>query len=64
MLPLLIAVLGAGFTLGLVIILPLLLAVSILLGILAAAPTIAYGLAIAAVLILLWASDRRGRQRR
>jgi hypothetical protein len=64
LLPLLIAVLGTAFTLGLVVILPLLLAVSILFGILAAAPTIAYALAIAAVLILLWASDRKGRQRR
>jgi hypothetical protein len=63
-LPLLVAVLGTAFAVGLVVILPLLLAVSILLGILAAAPTIAYGLAIAAVLILLWASDRKGRQRR
>jgi hypothetical protein len=64
MLPLLIAVLGTGLVLWLVIILPLLLAVSILLGILAAAPTIAYALAIAAVLILLWASDRNRRQPR
>ena len=64
LLPFLIAVLGTAFALGLVVILPLLLAVSILLGILAAAPAIAYGLAIAAVLILLWASDRKGRERR
>jgi len=64
LLPLLVAVLGTALALGLVVILPLVLAVSILLGILAAAPTIAYGLAIAAVLILLWASDRKGRQRR
>ena len=64
LLPLLIAVLGTAFALGLVVIVPLLLAVSILFGILAAAPAIGYGLAIAAVLILLWASDRKGRPRR
>jgi hypothetical protein len=64
LLPLLIAVLGAVFALGLVVILPLLLALLILFGILAAAPTIGYGLAIAAILILLWVSDRKARQRR
>jgi hypothetical protein len=64
LLPLLIAVLGVAVALGFVVILPLLLAVLILFGVFAAAPTIAYGLAIAAVLILLWASDRKGRQRR
>jgi hypothetical protein len=63
LLPLLIAVMGAVFALGLVVILPLLLACLILFGILAAAPTLAYGLAIAAILVLLWASERR-RQRR
>lgn len=64
LLPLLIAALGAAFALGLVVILPVLLAVLILFGILAATPAIGYGLAIAAVLILLWASDRKGRRRR
>jgi hypothetical protein len=64
LLPLLIAALGAAIGLGLVVVLPLVLAVLILFGILAATPTIAYGLAIAAVLFLLWASDRKGRQRR
>jgi hypothetical protein len=64
LLPLLIAVLGAALALGLVVVLPLLLVVAVLLGVFAATPTIAYGLAIAAVLILLWASDRKGRQRR
>jgi hypothetical protein len=64
LLPLLVALLGAVFALGLVVILPLLLAFLILFGILAAAPTLGYGLAIAAILILLWASDRKGRQRR
>jgi hypothetical protein len=64
LLPLLIAVLGSAFALGLVVILPLLLAVAILFGIFVSVPAIAYGLAIAAVLILLWASDRKGRQRR
>jgi hypothetical protein len=64
LLPLLVAVLGAVCALGLVVVVPLLLAVLILGGILSAAPTIAYGLAIAAVLILLWTSDRKRRQRR
>jgi hypothetical protein len=64
LLPLLIAALGAAFALGLVVILPLLLVILILFGIFAAAPTIGYGLAITAVLLLLWASDRKGRQRR
>ena len=64
LLPLLIAVLGSAFALGLVVALPVLLAAAIFFGILATAPTIAYGLAIGAVLILLWASDRKGRQRR
>lgn len=64
LLPLLIAALGAVLALGLVVILPLGLAVLILVGILAGAPMIAYALAIAAVLILLWVSDRKGRQPR
>jgi len=64
LLPLLFVMLGAAFALGLVVILPLLLAVLILFGIIAAAPTIGYGVAIAAVLFLLWASDRKGRHRR
>jgi hypothetical protein len=63
LLPLLIAVLGSAFAFGLVVILPLLLVVAILMGILAAAPAIGYALAIVAVLFLLWASDRKGRQR-
>jgi hypothetical protein len=64
LLPLLIGVLGAACALGLVVLLPLLLAVLILVGVLTAAPTILYGLAIAAVLVLLWASDRKARRRR
>jgi hypothetical protein len=64
LLPLLIAALGVVFALGLVVILPLSLVLLILLGFLLASPTLGYGLAIAAVLILLWASDRKGRQRR
>lgn len=64
LLPLLMAVLGAAFALGLVVVLPLALALLILFGFIAATPTIGYGLAIAAVVILLWASDRKGRQRR
>jgi hypothetical protein len=64
LLPLLIAALGFAFSLGLVVLLPMLIAVLILFGILAATPAVGYGLAIAAVLILLRASDRKGRQRR
>jgi hypothetical protein len=64
LLPLLVGVLGAAAALGFVVLLPLALAVVIVVGFLAVAPTIGYGLAIAAVLILLWASDRNRRQRR
>ena len=62
LLPLFIAVLGAALAIALVIALPLIAAVLILIGIVALAPGLGYGLAIAAVLIALWSSDRRRRQ--
>ena len=62
LLPLFIAVLGAALAIGLVIALPLIAAVLILIGIVALAPGLGYGLAIAALLIALWSSDRRRRQ--
>ena len=62
LLPLFIAVLGAVVAIGLVIALPLIAAALILIGIVALAPAIGYGLAIAAILIALWASDRKRRR--
>ncbi len=64
LLPLFIAVVGAVVAIALVIALPLIAAVLILVGIVAMAPAIGYGLAIAAILIALWASDRKRRQGR
>ncbi len=61
-LPFVIALIGAVFAITLFTALPLILALLILFGVIAAAPTLAYGLAIAALLILLWAHDRRRRQ--
>jgi hypothetical protein len=46
---------------GVLIALPLLLAVLILAGILAAAPALGYGLLLAAILVALWASERKKR---
>ena len=62
LLPLFIAVLGAVVAIGLVIALPLIAAALILIGIVALAPAIGYGLAIAAILIALWTSDRKRRR--
>ena len=62
LLPLFIAVLGAVVAIGLVIALPLIAAVLIIIGIVSLAPPIGYGLAIAALLIALWLSDRKRRQ--
>ena len=62
LLPLFIAVLGAVVAIGLVIALPLIAAALILIGIAALAPAIGYGLAIAAILIALWTSDRKRRR--
>jgi hypothetical protein len=61
-LPLLLATLGLALALGIALTVPLLAAVLFFLGILAAIPALGYGLAIAALLILLWASERRRRQ--
>ena len=61
-LPLVIALLGAALTIGVFIALPLILAILILAGIVAAAPPLGYGLLLAAVLVALWASDRKKRR--
>jgi hypothetical protein len=61
LLPVIMVVLGATLAIGFVIALPLIVASLILFGILAMTPTLAYGLAIAALLVALWASDRRRR---
>jgi hypothetical protein len=62
LLPLFIAALGVVVAIGLVIALPLIAAALILIGIVALAPAIGYGLAIAAILIALWTSDRKRRR--
>jgi hypothetical protein len=62
LLPLFIAALGVAVAIGLVIALPLIVAVLILAGIIALAPTVGYGLVIAALLIALWLSDRKRRR--
>jgi hypothetical protein len=62
LLPRFIAALGAVVAIGLVIALPLIAAALILIGIVALAPAIGYGLAIAAILIALWTSDRKRRR--
>jgi hypothetical protein len=62
-LPLFIALVGVLLAIGVVIALPLILAILILLGIVAAAPALGYGLLLAAILIALWASDRKRRPR-
>jgi hypothetical protein len=61
-LPLVIALLGAALAIGVFIALPLILAILILAGIVAAAPPLGYGLLLAAVLVALWASDRKKRR--
>lgn len=63
-LPLFVAVLGAALALAFVVALPLIVAGLIVAGIVALAPTLGYGLAIAALLILLWAGDRKRRRAR
>src|SRR5439155_3802052 len=64
LLPLFIAVLGVVLAVGIVIALPLIAALLVLLGIIALAPAIGYGLAIAALVIALVVSDRKRRQSR
>jgi hypothetical protein len=61
-LPLVIALLGAALAIGVFIALPLILAILILAGIVAAAPPLGYRLLLAAVLVALWASDRKKRR--
>jgi hypothetical protein len=61
-LPLLLATLGLAFALAIALTLPLFAAALFFLGILAAIPALGYGLAIAALLILLWASERKRHQ--
>jgi hypothetical protein len=58
-LPLVVAVLGAVLAIGLLVALPLILATLILAGALAATPALGYGLLFAAVLVALWAGDRK-----
>ena len=58
-LPLMVAVAGAVLAIGCLVALPLLLAILILAGILAAAPALGYGLLLAALLVALWANERR-----
>jgi hypothetical protein len=62
-LPFFIAVLGIIVAIAFIVALPLVLAALVLGGIIAAAPAIGYGLAIAALVILLWESGRRRRAR-
>src|SRR5262249_28717203 len=62
LLPLFIAALGVAAAIGFVIALPLIAAVLILAGIIALAPSLGYGLVIAALLIALWLSDRKRRR--
>ena len=62
LLPAFIAVLGVALAVGFVIALPLIAALLVLVGIITLAPAVGYGLAIAALLIALWVSDRKRRQ--
>ena len=64
LLPLFIAVLGVVLGVGFIIALPLIAALLVLIGIIAVAPAIGYGLAIAALLIALVVSDKKRRQPR
>ena len=63
-LPLFIAVLGVALAFVVVVALPLILAVLILIGFVAVAPALGWGLLLAAILIALWSSDRKRRQSR
>jgi hypothetical protein len=58
-LPLIVAVLGAVLAIGFLVTLPLLLAILILLGVLAVAKALGYGLLLAALLVALWANERK-----
>jgi hypothetical protein len=61
LLPLFIVVLGATLAVGFLVALPLILAGTILFGLLAMTPAVGCGVLIAALLVALWASDRRHR---
>ena len=61
LLPVLLVALGATLLVGFLLALPLIIAVMILGHVLAVTSTLIYGLAIAALIIALWASDRRRR---
>jgi hypothetical protein len=58
-LPLVVAALGAALAIGILVALPLVFAVLILFGLLAAAPALGYGLLLATFVVALWANDRR-----
>jgi hypothetical protein len=58
-LPIVATVLGAVVAIGILVTLPVVLAILILVGVLAAAPALGYGLLFAALLVALWASERR-----
>lgn len=60
-LPLVIAAIGAMLAIGIIVALPLILAILILVGVIAAAPALGYGLLFAALLVALWAGDRKKR---
>ncbi len=60
--PLLLAVLGVALAVAMAMTLPLLAAAFLVFGILAAIPAFGYGLAIAALLALLWANERKRQQ--
>lgn len=57
-LPLVVALLGAALAVAILVALPLVVAVLILAGVFAAAHALGLGLLLAAVLVLLWASER------
>jgi hypothetical protein len=64
LLPVFIAALGVVVAIGIVVALPLIAAFLVLVGIIAVAPAVGYGLLIAALLIALLTSDRKRRQPR
>lgn len=58
-LPLVFATLGLALVIATMIALPLVAACLVLFGIVATLPAVGYGLAIAALLVILWASERK-----
>jgi hypothetical protein len=59
LLPLLLATFGIALAIVMAVTLPLLAAALIFFGIIAALPVVGYGIAIAALLIILWANERK-----